>query len=187
MSYYKREHIWKEHPNSDEFGKIYNKLKYTDDDRELAKTILDHPITRCKEFVSYILDMQEGTEIFVSQFNEENQIASIIGKDSKERGGRVLSFIKAANENIAERQSAASRQVNNTSPKPGLKMQMCTYCSGTGRHTCSSCGGYGYHETSGTRTAWDGSSERYTERHPCSCSGGYTTCTYCGGTGQRLP
>ena len=63
--------------------------------------------------------------------------------------------------------------------------QQCGYCSGSGMVTCSSCYGMGYHNSSYTRTNWDGSVEYVNEQIPCGCSGGRSVCSACGGSGMK--
>lgn len=55
-----------------------------------------------------------------------------------------------------------------------------------GQVSCSSCGGYGYHTQSYTRVDWEGNTEYVTDQVPCSCSGGYSTCSSCGGSGWTM-
>lgn len=77
----------------------------------------------------------------------------------------------------------ASRGGGST-PPPGGGSRQCGACSGIGYQTCGSCGGYGYHTRSGTRTRYDGSTEFYQERVPCSCGAGRVVCGRCGGSGR---
>jgi hypothetical protein len=69
-------------------------------------------------------------------------------------------------------------------PPPGGGSRQCSACSGVGYQTCGSCGGYGYHTRSGTRTRYDGSTEYYQERVPCSCGAGRVVCGRCRGSGR---
>jgi hypothetical protein len=67
---------------------------------------------------------------------------------------------------------------------PGGRGRQCGACSGSGYQTCGSCGGYGYHTRNGTRTRYDGSTEYYQERVPCSCNSGRLRCGRCAGSGR---
>lgn len=70
-----------------------------------------------------------------------------------------------------------------SSPSPDR--QQCGACSGSGRVTCSSCYGQGSHTQSYSRVDWEGNVEYVTENIPCGCSGGYTACGSCGGSGWK--
>ena len=69
------------------------------------------------------------------------------------------------------------------SAPPEPTQRQCGACAGSGRVSCSSCGGYGYHTQSYTRVDWEGNTEYVTDQVPCGCSGGYSTCGSCGGSG----
>lgn len=63
--------------------------------------------------------------------------------------------------------------------------KQCPTCSGSGSRVCSSCGGSGGRSQSRVDYDWQGNPVYNTEWINCySCSGGYSTCNHCGGSGQ---
>lgn len=64
-----------------------------------------------------------------------------------------------------------------------LPTKQCPSCSGSGTRTCSSCGGMGGRNESYTRYDWEGNPIFEHNWVSCYCSGGYESCTTCGGKG----
>ncbi len=85
---------------------------------------------------------------------------------------------------------AAARTVT-PNPRPSvsgtaqiMETTQCSSCYGAGSKPCSSCGGQGGRYESRVSYDWEGNPQYNEEFVSCySCSGGYATCSLCGGKG----